>query len=428
MPIRIMATADIHIGRRPTRIARSEEASRFSAASMWEDVVERAVEEHVDLVALAGDIVDHDNRFFEATGPLERGLAKLARHEIHTLAVAGNHDFDVFPRVAELVGSDWFQLLGQGGKWEEAWCTGADGEQLRVHGWSFPEAHVPTSPLADYRMRPSEKPTLGLLHADLEVPDSVYAPVTRADLNSTPVTLWLLGHIHGPDYRRATEGPHLLYPGSPQPLDPGEAGPHGPWLIEISGSHQVTARHLAMSRVRYEQLQVDLTGIDTKAAFESHVSRSVRDYLDHVADTSQTLEYLSLRLGLTGRTPLFSEMSGWLEPLTEQLERTAGRVRAGVDKVFNHARPELDLDELARKRDLRGALARLLLQLQAGELDDDSKTLLVEVGERMRDIHGSPQYATIDRDEVPGEEMTRERLVHQGMLLLEALRAQEVRE
>lgn len=425
MSIKILVTADIHMGRRPTRISRSEETRRFSTARMWEDVVERAVKEQVDLVALAGDIVDHDNRFFEATGPLERGLEKLARHEIRTVAVAGNHDFDVFPRVAELVGSDWFQLLGQGGQWEEAWCTAADGEQFRVHGWSFPEAHVPTSPLADYRPSPSEKPTLGLLHADLDVSDSLYAPVTRADLKATPVTLWVLGHIHGPDYRDSAEGPSLLYPGSPQPLDPGEPGPHGPWLVEIFGSRQVTARQLVMSRVRYEEIEVDLTGITTKAEFEGHVSRSVRDYLDHVAETSQSLEYLSLRLGLTGRTPLFSELSGWLDPLTEQLERAAGRVRAGVDKAFNRARPELDLHELAQKRDLCGALARLLLQLQAGELDDDAKTLLVEASERMRDIHRSPQYASVDRDEGAGEEATRERLVHQGMLLLEALRAQE---
>ncbi|MFV2069114.1 MAG: hypothetical protein ACC645_19270, partial [Pirellulales bacterium] len=64
MPIRILATADIHIGRRPTRLANPDDAHRFSAARMWEAIVERALEEKVDLVALAGDIVDHDNRFF----------------------------------------------------------------------------------------------------------------------------------------------------------------------------------------------------------------------------------------------------------------------------------------------------------------------------------------------------------------------------
>jgi hypothetical protein len=45
---------------------------------MWQAIVERAIQEQVDLITLSGDIVDHDNRFFEATGPLEAGLTKLA--------------------------------------------------------------------------------------------------------------------------------------------------------------------------------------------------------------------------------------------------------------------------------------------------------------------------------------------------------------
>ena len=233
MPIRILATADVHIGRRPTRLANSDDAHRFSAAHMWEAIVDRAIEEKVDLVALAGDVVDHDNRFFEAIGPLERGLASLASHGIPTFAVAGNHDFDVFPRVAEVVGSDCFCLLGQGGQWEETRFTTKAGQQLCFHGWSFPSAHVPTSPLADYRLASTDVPTLGILHAEVDVPASPYAPVTRAELNSTGVTLWLLGHVHKPDYDKAVGGPPVLYPGSPQALDPGEGGPHGPWLIEI---------------------------------------------------------------------------------------------------------------------------------------------------------------------------------------------------
>ena len=122
---------------------------------MWEAMVERAIEEKVDLVALAGDVVDHDNRFFEATGPFERGLTRLGSHGIPTFAVAGNHDFDVFPRVAEAVGSDCFRLLGRGGQWEETRFTAKDGQELCLHGWSFPSSHVPTSPLADYHLASS---------------------------------------------------------------------------------------------------------------------------------------------------------------------------------------------------------------------------------------------------------------------------------
>lgn len=52
---------------------------------MWETIVERAVTEKVDVVALSGDVVDHDNRFFEAAGSLERGILRLADKDIDTV-------------------------------------------------------------------------------------------------------------------------------------------------------------------------------------------------------------------------------------------------------------------------------------------------------------------------------------------------------
>lgn len=427
MTIRVLATGDIHIGRRPTRLANPNDAHRFSAARMWEAIVDRAIEEKVDLVALAGDVVDHDNRFFEATGPLERGLAKLGSHGIPTFAVAGNHDFDVFPRVADVVSAECFRLLGRGGQWEETTFIAEDGQELCLHGWSFPSPHFPTSPLAEYHLASTDIPTLGILHADLDVPDSSYAPVTRAELSSTSVTLWLLGHVHKPDYSETVGGPPVLYPGSPQSLDPGESGPHGPWLIEVLGPHQVAVRQLDMSTVRYEVLEVELTGIETPADFESHVSQCVRRYLDSIVETSQRLEYLSLRLNLTGRTKAFAHIPAWLGPLSEQFERTAGSATARIDKVLNNTRPEVNLDELAEKHDLPGALAQLLLKLQAGDLDEDSKALMLEAREKMLGVHSAATYARIDRDMAPDEDAARETLLRQGMLLLETLRVQEGR-
>ena len=68
MSLKILATADIHIGRRPSKLSDSESATDFSCARMWGAIVGRAIDEKVDLVALVGDIVDHDNRTFPRLG------------------------------------------------------------------------------------------------------------------------------------------------------------------------------------------------------------------------------------------------------------------------------------------------------------------------------------------------------------------------
>lgn len=40
----------------------------------WSRIVDYAIAHGVDVVALSGDIVDRDNRYFEAIGPFQRGL------------------------------------------------------------------------------------------------------------------------------------------------------------------------------------------------------------------------------------------------------------------------------------------------------------------------------------------------------------------
>ena len=428
MSFRILATADIHIGRRPSKLPDVTQAQRFSCARMWEEtIVDRAIREKVDLVALTGDAVDHDNRFFEATGPLERGLVRLAEAGIPTYAVAGNHDFDVLPRLVDAIGPEHFHFLGAGGAWDEAIFQSRDGHKLRIHGYSFPSNYVPTSPLARYDLAPdADVPTLGLLHADLDAGDSSYGPVSRAELAARDVTLWLLGHVHAAQFYPAAAGPAILYPGSPQAMDPGETGVHGPWLVEIAGPRQVTARPLGMSRVRYEQLAVDLGGAATQEEFQARVTAECRRRLAEVASGDGPPERLVLRLELVGRTAVCGQVEGWVGPLAEEFDPSAGGVTATIDKVTNNTRPEIDLEELAAKHDPPGVLAGVLLRLESGQGEEELKVLLREAHQKMLQVHRSATYARID-DGPPDLDAARRCLLHQGMLLLETLRSQEKR-
>jgi exonuclease SbcC len=114
------------------------------------------------------------------------------------LGVAGNHDVQVLPRLADSVPG--FGLLGRGGRWEVVELRSRDGGQIRVAGWSFPAAQVRTSPLADGLSvaGPGTGLLVGLLHCDRDVAGSPYAPVRSAELEAAPVDAWLLGHIHRP--------------------------------------------------------------------------------------------------------------------------------------------------------------------------------------------------------------------------------------
>ena len=426
MVLKILATADVHIGRRPSKLSDSADAGRFSCARIWAAIVDRAIQETVDLVVLTGDLVDHDNRFFEATGPLENGLTRLAAAEIPVFAVAGNHDSDVLPRIADAVGRDRFRLLGRGGRWEEAVLERDGRPVLRLHGWSFPSDRFESSPLADYDLPlQSSVPTVGLLHGDLDAHPSYYAPVRRSELESRGVAIWILGHVHRPTFHRAASAAAILYPGSPQAMDPGETGRHGPWLIEIHGPHRVEAKLLPMSKVRYEELEVDLTDVRTEADFEARVVAQTSEYVASIGAEGGPLEHLSLRLVFSGRTALCSRVDDLSRSLEEEFEPRAESVVARIDRVTNDTLPAVDLGQLAANHDPPGVLARTLLALESGQPDESLTELIRATRQKMLEVHNASAYGSIRDGGSPDVEAARGRLIRQGRLLLDRLLAQE---
>lgn len=422
MKVRILATADVHIGRRPSRLGSAESAARYSCAQMWREIVDRAIELEVDLVALAGDLVDHENRFFEATGPFEDGLFELAHAHIPTYAVAGNHDFDVLPKIVDAVGTDHFHFLGRGGRWEEAIFERQGQPLLRLHGWSFPASAVPSSPMGEYPFAADDRlPTVGLLHADLDARISDYAPVSRAELLSRPVAAWVLGHVHRPRWEPPAAGPALLYTGSPQAMDPGEEGPHGPWLIEIHGPRRLGAVQLPMSRVRYETIEIDISGVADRDRFDADLLAAVGEALAGLGGDQQPLEQVALRLVLCGRTPLSGSLELLTRPLIEQFERRVQGATVRIDKIVNETLPMVDLQELSEKHDPTGVLARTLLALQSGEPGEDAARLLRTAQAQMAEVHNAPAYIALRSDPPPDAEDARRTLIRQARLLLDAL-------
>src|SRR5690625_108199 len=76
--MKILCTGDLHLGRRSSRLPEHIDGRAHSSASAWGRVVDLAIAERVDLVLLSGDLIDDANRFYEALGPLEVGLRRLA--------------------------------------------------------------------------------------------------------------------------------------------------------------------------------------------------------------------------------------------------------------------------------------------------------------------------------------------------------------
>ena len=397
MALQVLVTGDIHVGRSSTRLPESFPAGSARAVNGWQAVVDHAIEHRFDLLLLTGDIADQDNKFWEAVGPLASGIGRLAEHDIQTIAVSGNHDHDVLPRLADqLEGSGAFRLLGREGRWERHSVEVEGRVILHVDGWSFPAPFVDIDPVAEYFSgRPGEGiPVIGLVHGDLDVPASRYAPLSLARLRSQPVDGWVLGHIHKAQLV-ADAAPFVLYPGSPQAMDFGEPGAHGAWRFRVDAGGVSTPELVPLSCCRYEDVPVEIADAEDEAALERLVHGAVQEVEARCRDESgEILRALVLRLRLTGRSSIFDRVADVGREVSAYTGSLAGLTTRIAD-VCSEVLPAVDLASLARGTSPLAVAARLLSLLESDPDCEEIRQLVAEARIQIEEVAGGRDYLAL---------------------------------
>lgn len=386
----LLAIGDIHLGRPPAAIPEDlrSRQRQLGPETAWSRAIDEAISRKVDAVLLAGDVVERNRDFFVAYGDLKAGIERLADASIPVLAVAGNHDTEVLPRLAEEI--DELHLLGAGGQWQEIQV-----DEIAIAGWSFPHSQHRRSPLESFPGKRSRRTTIGLLHCDRDQSDSPYAPVSSGELESANVDAWLLGHIHRPDALDADRP--IGYLGSVTALRASETGARGPWLIRIE-SGSIAADHLALAPLRYECIEVDCSDLDDAERLHSAILEACRSRLAEIVAGDYRPEALGLRVRLTGRT----RAAGPLEAAAESLRNDSraweeSGIACFIQRIDTALRPKPDLRRLARQSDPCGLLARRLLALD--EAEGDERRRLIGIGrERLEPLTVAREFRDLDRD------------------------------
>ncbi|MEX0385747.1 metallophosphoesterase family protein [Spiribacter onubensis] len=427
MTIKLLAVGDLHLGRRPPRLPENLSAriDDFSPATGWERIIDLAVRERVQAVLLAGDVAESTQDYFEALPRLQAGATRLNDAGIPLLAVSGNHDVDILPRLIDQVPEA--RLLGAGGEWESVGITGdgnGDAEQVTIWGWSFPAPRVTESPIATLPAPPDRGPHLGLLHCDRDQSQSPYAPVTTEQLRNTGFDGWLLGHIHQPDALHA--GQAMGYLGSVVGLDAGEPGPRGPWLVEIRDGRIQRLEQRPLAPLRWERLDVDITGATTGAAVATALSRRLEALGADLTRGADWPDLTALRVRLTGECDLTREA---IEAELPDNGRAMGLPGTGQIQWFlEHlridTRPTIPLSRLAERDDQPGLLARRLLTLQRAGDDPERRALLEAARQHLQSSMTDSRWRQLPGDD-PDPESIAVWLRERGQDALRAMLAQE---
>lgn len=357
--MKLLAVGDMHLGRLPVALPESlaDRARDLGPDAAWARCVEHAIEHGVEAVLLAGDLVDRERDFFAGLNALKAGVERLTGADVRVIAVAGNHDTQVLPRLADAI--DGLTLLGRGGQWEQVTLSDCD-----VLGWSFPARHVTQSPLQSLPELTAERPVIGLVHGDLDRPDSRYAPLDGGALARSGAAAWLLGHVHQP---HPLDGERPIgYLGAVSALRASDLGVRGPWQLALEDG-RVTARQQALAPLAFETLTLDWAPDDEPDRLLPRVVEAAQRCVAERIEQGALPDALGLRITVRGETDRDAVLREQAAQVGEEACFEDGGCQVFVQKFIIDTRPAPDLEALARRADPVGLLARDLQRLTGSD-------------------------------------------------------------
>lgn len=263
--MKFIHTADIHWGMIPDSDKpwgkKREQAIRLT----FQAIIEDARESHADLLLISGDLFHRQ--------PMARDL-KEVNYLFSTIPgtrvvlIAGNHDrvrkssallsFTWAPNVTflmdENLSSVYFENLN-----------------TEVYGFSYHTPEITENRLDSLSLPASRRTRILMLHGG----DPKHLPFDRQALAASPFSYIALGHIHKPAVLLENR---MAYPGSPEPLDMTETGPHGYFTGEIDTlTGRVTSLSFkTISQAQYISLVVNVTPATTNTELSQIIADEIR--------------------------------------------------------------------------------------------------------------------------------------------------------
>lgn len=330
--IRFLHAADLHLDSAFSALSPRQAANRRrESRELLGRLADYVNEERIDLVLLAGDLLDSTRPFRETADAL---AAALTRMKAEVFIAPGNHD-------PYLPGSLWqtVEWPGHVHVFGENRLQAVELPRLGavIHGAAFTGREQSVSFLRGFSAPEDGRIHIGLLHGEVDPAEARYDPLTREEIAASGLDYLALGHIHkrGEPLRRGKTV--CAWPGCPEGHGFDETGEKGFYRGCIS-PEGVDVTFVPFARRNYEILTVDVTDRSPLAAVEAALP----------ADTGEDI----YRILLTGE---MGEEGVSAEALTETL-----RHRFHALELRDHTRMAEDVWARCGEDSLRGLFLREL--------------------------------------------------------------------
>lgn len=384
---RFLHAADIHLDSPLIGLASVEgrvaERIRTAPRAAFEALVERAIEDEVDFLVIAGDLYDGTWRDYKTGLFFAEQMGRLNQARIPVYVLHGNHDAES-QITKPLSLPDNVSVFGT----RKAETFRIEELNVALHGQSFREKAVLDNLVPDYPTPVDGAFNIGVLHTALGgMGDHAnYAPCSLPELVAKGYDYWALGHVH--QGKVLNERPHVVFPGNLQGRHVREAGPKGACLVTVETGEVVEVAALEFDVVRWAVLDVDVAAagstVDTVDLMREALAQGA---------ASADGRLLSARIVLRGSTELHSQLVADAENLTAEARATAlglGDEVAWVERVAVRTTPVADAVALAARKDTLGDLQRMLKEAAVdeellGQLKADIGELIGKLPHKLRD-------------------------------------------
>jgi len=286
--LRIIHTADVHLGARHDDLGEQASAQRERQFAAFAATVDLAIAEKADLVLIAGDLFDSNTQPKRSVERVAEQLRRLATARIRTVMVPGTHDcydrasiyraYDLKAIAGSTPDDDWVTVLTP-----DRPSVHLPAIDAVIHGPVFPTKKAPHSPMRDLgavvtKARATAAWQIGVLHGSILIPgktDRDDVVITTEEIAASGLDYLALGHWHSSQQGKAGSVSYA-YAGAPEPvaLDQDRAGKV--LLVELEATptgRSISVEERKVGKTRFEKLELDAAGVTSQPALIDSLRR-----------------------------------------------------------------------------------------------------------------------------------------------------------
>lgn len=263
--IRILHTADLHLGAPFPSLGEKETERQGDFLKTFERLLTLAIKNEVHLFVAAGDLFDNPTPDAALLGKVQAGFKRLADRGIVPVLLPGTHDSTVTAdsvyRKAHFPGA--IVLMEPAVK--EPVSVSVKGQSVFLYGFAY-RTFASSQALETMVRREDEGIHIGLLHGSRQgSPEWEYRkkdlPFTFPMLKGWNLDYLALGHYHGFELLEEQGRVWGCYPGSPEGKRFGENGPRYAALVTV-GPGEARVEKVQVNGRSLEERVLDISGCE----------------------------------------------------------------------------------------------------------------------------------------------------------------------